>query len=379
VNSGGGLLGFSNGNMSNPYGYLGAVGGFSFRLDDSYSEILPTTAGAAIGITDALDVCCWHDTFLTYPSFLEVLATVDGDESFNGEAAAIGGRQVIITPGGSGPTDAAAPPPPVTLTVTKAVTGNAPDLTYGFMLDCFGVDESFTLGAGESRSISMPASTRCTLTEPGDGGAESTSGLFSGQLIGTNTSVTVTNTFPEVPEVMGTAITKVRTTPSPAAVGEAVTFDISVTFFGELHNAELADDFDPDVLQFDGATFGGAALDCVVVANMPPGKSSAVCDLGTATGSFTVQTHYTALEGTTPGQTVSAATVVNDQDGPGGDPPTTTGPASASVEVVEVLALPPLGDGPTTSGWILWATVGAVLTLIVGARYVVVRRQRIDR
>lgn len=91
VNNGGGLLGFSNAALSTPYPYLGGIGSFSFGTVFD-SNINPTPAGLAVGITDALDVCCWHDSYNSFPSFLGVLATYN-----NGAAAAIGGVNVTIT------------------------------------------------------------------------------------------------------------------------------------------------------------------------------------------------------------------------------------------------------------------------------------------
>jgi hypothetical protein len=93
VNGGGGLAGFSSVGLNAPYGYLGDIGSFSFG-SIFQDDITPTTEGTAIGVTDALDVCCWHDAYLTFPSFLNVLAYypfVSGQP-----AAAIGGQQVII-------------------------------------------------------------------------------------------------------------------------------------------------------------------------------------------------------------------------------------------------------------------------------------------
>ena len=111
VNTGGGLLVFSQGFLggaSAPYGFLGAIGSFTFTTSGSYSDINPTADGTAIGVTDALDVCCWHDTYLTYPSFLVPLAFPVGVTT---EVAALGGVSVFIGP---------PPAPPV---VTPAFTG----------------------------------------------------------------------------------------------------------------------------------------------------------------------------------------------------------------------------------------------------------------
>jgi hypothetical protein len=92
VNAGGGLLGFSQTGFTNPYAYIGGLGTFTTNTGLGYDDITPTTEGSAVGITDDLDVCCWHDEYLTFPSFLEVLATNTG----TGNPAAIGGAQVVV-------------------------------------------------------------------------------------------------------------------------------------------------------------------------------------------------------------------------------------------------------------------------------------------
>jgi hypothetical protein len=92
VNAGGGLLGFTDVGHPNPFGYLGNVGAFSFNYFD-YNDITPTAAGTAVGVTNALDVCCWHNTFTAFPGFLNVLAT----EGRTGEVAALGGATVTVT------------------------------------------------------------------------------------------------------------------------------------------------------------------------------------------------------------------------------------------------------------------------------------------
>ena len=94
VNSGGGLIGFSSVELTTPYGYLASLGSFSFGtvFDD---DITATPAGTGVGITDALDICCWHDSYATYPSWLNVLATYPNS---NNSVAALGGANVTIIP-----------------------------------------------------------------------------------------------------------------------------------------------------------------------------------------------------------------------------------------------------------------------------------------
>lgn len=111
VNTGGGLLVFSQGfdDTSTPYAFLGGIGSFTFTTNGSYSNIDPTADGTAIGVTDALDVCCWHDTYLTYPAFLSPLAYPVGVTT---AVAALGGITVFIGP----------PPEPAPV-VTPTFTG----------------------------------------------------------------------------------------------------------------------------------------------------------------------------------------------------------------------------------------------------------------
>jgi hypothetical protein len=78
-------------------------GTFSFNFPPSFFDITGTPDGCPLGIdcpAGNLDICCWHDEYITYPSFLKVLAwnpnnTVPGDTA----AVAIGGKCVVIEPG----------------------------------------------------------------------------------------------------------------------------------------------------------------------------------------------------------------------------------------------------------------------------------------
>jgi hypothetical protein len=101
INGGGGLLGFSQAGLTNPYDYIGGLGSFAVNINLSYEAILPTAEGATLGITDALDLCCWHDVYTTFPSYFDVLAyDDDGASPTFGQAAAVGGQQVVILPEG---------------------------------------------------------------------------------------------------------------------------------------------------------------------------------------------------------------------------------------------------------------------------------------
>jgi hypothetical protein len=102
VNAGGALWGMSQDGQTNPYGYLGGIGAFTTTTGNSYDNITATAAGSTIGIDNSLDVFAWHDTYVVFPAFLSVLATVECNlSSCSGVAqddiAAIGGQNVIIT------------------------------------------------------------------------------------------------------------------------------------------------------------------------------------------------------------------------------------------------------------------------------------------
>jgi hypothetical protein len=94
VNEGGGLFGLSSTGFTNPYAYLGVLGTFTFNFPGEFDDITSTPEGEAVGITDALDICCWHDEYLTFPSFLSVLAT----NAATGNAVALGGADVVLEP-----------------------------------------------------------------------------------------------------------------------------------------------------------------------------------------------------------------------------------------------------------------------------------------
>jgi hypothetical protein len=109
VDNRGGLIGFTS-DFPNPYAYLGLFGTFTTNIGLQYSNITPTEAGLAVGITDALDqdVEFWHDEYLTFPAQFQVLATNAGQIPGNttprtrpagtiGNAASIGGVSVCST------------------------------------------------------------------------------------------------------------------------------------------------------------------------------------------------------------------------------------------------------------------------------------------
>lgn len=104
VNAGGGLMGLSQTRLANPYAYLPDAGQFSFNFPPQYADITATAEGSAVGINDALDVCCWHDEYTAFPPYLNVLARNTATD----RVAAVGGAQVIV------PTDVKLDPPTAT-------------------------------------------------------------------------------------------------------------------------------------------------------------------------------------------------------------------------------------------------------------------------
>ena len=135
VNNGGGLIGFSSCALTTPYGYLGTVGVVSCALSE-HDNITPTPAGLAIGITDALDICCWHDNYTAFPSFLDVLATDNGlfGGGGTGRPSALGGAQVIITQGITLSPDDDTNPAGSSHTVTAVVEDSLGDPVVGTLV-----------------------------------------------------------------------------------------------------------------------------------------------------------------------------------------------------------------------------------------------------
>lgn len=199
VNGGGGLLGFSQAGFTNPYDYIGGLGSFDVRINLGYDDITPTAEGSAIGITDDLDVCCWHDTYITFPDFLEVLAVNnDSSDPGFGEAAAIGGAEVVLQPEGpfgaascedgidnDGDTliDAEDPdcaPPSITLDPASATNNLGTDHTVTATVELRDepapdVDVSFDItdgpNAGETATGTTDDAGQASFTFTGDGGA----------------------------------------------------------------------------------------------------------------------------------------------------------------------------------------------------------------
>lgn len=92
VDGGGGVLGFTQSGFANPYLYLGGIGGVVATTGLQYQDITPTAEGTQLGVTDALDVCCWHDEFTSFPSFLMPLAT----NALDNNVVALGGSRITF-------------------------------------------------------------------------------------------------------------------------------------------------------------------------------------------------------------------------------------------------------------------------------------------
>lgn len=122
VNTGGAIVGLTAGDdiMQQPFGYVGILASYSLasvpplgNIPNTtgqcpgdgypsgvcrYDNVSTTVVGTAFGVTDTnLDGCCWHNTFLTTPSFMDVLATanepIEGDMAgqLDGQPAMLGG------------------------------------------------------------------------------------------------------------------------------------------------------------------------------------------------------------------------------------------------------------------------------------------------
>jgi Ca2+-binding RTX toxin-like protein len=93
VNGGGGLFGLSQTGLTNTYAYMPDASQFTTNTFLSISDVEATPAGEAVGLNDtSLDICCWHDEYTAFPSYLTVLAT----NAENSLAVALGGEQVTL-------------------------------------------------------------------------------------------------------------------------------------------------------------------------------------------------------------------------------------------------------------------------------------------
>ena len=161
-------------------------------------------------------------------------------------------------------------------------------------------------------------------------------------------------------------------------------FDITLSFSGSdaIVDAELIDVFESEFLAFRSVSIESAALACELFAGTPDAAHDmVVCDLGTLIGPITVQAEFEAIKATTPDRTLDEASAEFDPDGDGPEGRRTVGPDPADVEIVEVLALPPLGDEPaagaaTTSNEAAVLLAGLAVVLALAGRSLTASRQR---
>ncbi len=218
VNAGGGLISFSQGGQTSPYGFMGDVG--TFVRDDIPDEfmnddITPTTAGTTAGLTDDLDVCCWHDQYTAFPSFLSVLATYTPWEdpvSSTDPVAAVGGAKVLI------PTGIELTPATQnisaggTCAVTAAVTeGGEPVSGVTVSFSVTSGPRAGTTGTGTTDAAGHAAFSFAAPTA----GVDTIGASFTDSLKRVRDAVPVTCT---ATEVLGNVVTPTPTpTPAPAA------------------------------------------------------------------------------------------------------------------------------------------------------------------
>ena len=97
VNDGGGLLGKTQYGFDNAWEYVDPFGDF-MNAGEYFGEIIVEQAGLDMGLTqDGMSGwCCYHEVFLDYPDFFDVLISHNQSTEYWGEAAVIGGIQVVF-------------------------------------------------------------------------------------------------------------------------------------------------------------------------------------------------------------------------------------------------------------------------------------------
>ena len=200
VNEGGGLLGKTQQGFADPFGYMGPFGTFEVAPDD-FSSIVVTPAGLDLGLTqEGMDGwCCWHEVFTEFPDFLEVLVTHDEGGTYQGEAAALGGLDVVI------PTEISLAP-----TTAELETGQTHTVTATVLEDeepLEGTEVTFTVidgpHEGETGAADTDADGQATFSYTGTSeGTDQIQATFVDGEDTTRTSNTVTATWtaPEVVE-----------------------------------------------------------------------------------------------------------------------------------------------------------------------------------
>ena len=268
--------------------------------------------------------------------------------------------------------------------------GSAPESGTEFSIEVFCDDETFeflTIADGGNDSVgNIAAGSLCSVFEVfGSGFPEPD--VIQGQIplespeqFNADRTVTITNVYGEQPVVpaplppISVTVTKTVTT---SGLGQAPDADTQFGFRLEC----LGPDFDFSLA--DGESFT-ATITANTLCSLTEADSQGAADVSgefgntllTANSSFTVQFTFVAVQPTLPGRTLDSAEARFDIDDPGGDPPQSIGPVDDDVEIIEVLALPPLGDGgsaPPTAGGVL-ALLGAAAVAALGARRLARRR-----
>jgi hypothetical protein len=214
VNLGGGLISFSQSGQTSPYGFLGDVGTFQrVSIDGDDTNIDVTAAGATAGLTDDLDVCCWHDQYADFPAFLSVLATYANPEGLTPGVAAVGGAKVLIPTG----IDLTPPTQQVTLggacAVTATVTeGGQPILGKNVDFSVSAGPRAGTTGAGVT-----DANGQVTFSYPAPTAGADTIGATYTDSIGRLREATPVTCTAVATEVLGEVVT-----PAPAPAPQPV-------------------------------------------------------------------------------------------------------------------------------------------------------------
>ncbi len=160
VNGGGALLVFTQNELSQPYAFLASLGSITADhiMTGSDSDIDVTAEGAAAGLSDDLDVCCWHHQYTSYPSFLQPLAFYAGST----EVAALGGSSVVL------PSGLTLTPETQTVTVGQSCSVTATVLRSGQPVPNQMVTFLVTAGphAGATATVATDASGNAVFSYP---------------------------------------------------------------------------------------------------------------------------------------------------------------------------------------------------------------------
>ena len=221
VHAGGGLLGFSSEfnrppPAAGPYAYMVGLGGVTLGSLD-YADIDPTPAGRAVGVDDSLDVFAWHQHFLSYPSYLGVLAYIRGTTN----PAAIGGPNVNVLL--TCPSPFVAPCPSASVTLTAQV----------FNAECRDLAVVWSVDGSPVQTNSVPAnslSPKLTLARTyGPGFHDVTVSFGGGVLAQTCRTVVIVDATPPTISCPGGAGNVIVTNTEPGQCSTIVTFSATAT------------------------------------------------------------------------------------------------------------------------------------------------------